>query len=365
MRIVSRRAATAFGHDIVMAAAAFALSLYLRVGDDFIDFSQGLFWFYDAAFTVTAAAVFFWAGLYRGIWRYASLPDLLALARAVTLVILIYFPLMFLVTRLEGLPRSLVAIDWLVLMALLGGPRFVYRLLKDGSLDQFLSSNAGRGGVPVLLIGASEDADLFIRAVSRGAKPLYRVVGIVTDDAQRVGRDIGGVPVLGTIDQTAEIIRQLDGGGGKPQRLILSGRTLDGTAVRRLLDLADALGIPLARLPRLTEFREPTKNTAQPIEPVAIEDLLGRPQAVLDRAGMARSDPGPPRPGHRRRRHHRLRTLAPDRRLRAGAALPARQRRIRAVRHRPRNPGAIPRCAPARADRRHARPRPHRRDHGR
>ena len=287
MKIVSRRAATAFGHDIVMAAVAFALSLYLRVGDDyFINFSQSLFWFYDAMFTATAAAVFFWAGLYRGIWRYASLNDLLALARAVTLVILIYFPLMFLVTRLDGLPRSLVAINWLVLMALLGGPRFVYRLLKDGSFAQFLNTNGGRGGVPVLLIGATEDADLFIRAASRGAEPLYRVVGIVTGDMQRVGRDIGGVPILGTIDQTAEIIRQLDARGSKPQRLILSGTAFDGAAVRRLLDLADGLGIPLARLPRLTDFREPTKNAARSIEPVAIEDLLGRSQTVLDRAAM-------------------------------------------------------------------------------
>src|ERR1700691_185910 len=287
MRIVSRRAAPAFGHDIVMAAVAFVLSLYLRVGDDyFINFSQGLFWFYDAMFAATAAAVFFWAGLYRGIWRYASLNDLLALARAVTLVILIYFPLMFLVTRLEGLPRSLVAINWLVLMALLGGPRFIYRLLKDGSIAQFLNTNGGRGGVPVLLIGATEDADLFIRAASRGAEPLYRVVGIVTGDALRVGRDIGGVPILGTIGETAEIIRQLDDRGSKPQRLILSGTTLDGATVRRLLDLADGLGLPLAPLRRLTELREPTKNAARPIEPVAIEDLLGRSQTVLDRAAM-------------------------------------------------------------------------------
>src|SRR5208282_2410534 len=164
MRIVSRRAATAFGHDIVMAAVAFALSLYLRVGDDFINFSQGLFWFYDAMFTATAAAVFFWAGLYRGIWRYASLPDLLGLARAVTLVILIYFPLMFLATRLEGLPRSLFGINWLVLMALLGGPRFAYRLLKDGSLANILHTDSARSAIPILLIGAGEGADLFIRS---------------------------------------------------------------------------------------------------------------------------------------------------------------------------------------------------------
>jgi len=286
MRIVSRLAAIAFCHDIIMAAVSFALSLYLRIGSDTINFSHALFWFYDAMFTATSAVVFLWAGLYRGIWRYASLNDLWALARAVTLIILIYFPLMFLITRLDGLPRSLVAINWLVLMALLGGPRFVYRLLKDGSLVHFLSSADERPGVPVLLIGASEDADLFIRAAARGKQPLYRVAGIVTADALRVGRDIGGVPILGTIAQIPQIVEMLERRDNKPQRLIISGRSFNGATVRRLLDLADELGIPLARLPQLTEFRDPAQSAARPIEPVAIEDLLGRPQTVLDRATM-------------------------------------------------------------------------------
>jgi len=72
------------------------------------------------AFTAIAAATFWWTGLYRGIWRYASLPDLLALLRAVSVVVLVFFPLMFVATRLVDLPRSLVGINWLVLMALLG-----------------------------------------------------------------------------------------------------------------------------------------------------------------------------------------------------------------------------------------------------
>ena len=287
MKIVSRRAATAFGHDIVMAAISFPLSLYLRVGDDIASFPSALLWGYDAAFAATAAAVFFWAGLYRGIWRYASLPDLLGLLRAVSLVILVFFPLMFLVTRLEGLPRAMVGINWLVLMALLGGPRFAYRLLKDGSLSRMFAVNGNRIGIPVLLIGAGEGADLFIRTVARDPQQLYRVVGMIADGTQRVGRDIGGVPVLGTVAELADIVKELDRRGNKPQRLILSGRGVDGAAVRRLLDLADGLGIPLARLPRLTEFKETARDLTRPIEPIAIEDLLGRPQTVLDRAGMA------------------------------------------------------------------------------
>ncbi len=286
MTIVSRRAAAAFTHDIVMAAISFWLSFYLRVGDDIAHYSHELIWAYDLIFAATAAAVFYASGLYRGIWRYASLPDLLGLARAVTLVILIYFPLMFLVTRLEALPRSIVGINWLVLMALLGGPRFAYRLLKDGSLRNILRVDASRTSVPVLLIGAGEGADLFIRTTYRDAQRAYRVVGIVSDDGQRVGREIGGVTVLGTIDDLRQVVGQLAAKGDKPQRFILTGRELDGATVRHLLDVADGLGIPLARLPRLTEFKDTRADATQPIEPVAIEDLLGRPQTVLERESM-------------------------------------------------------------------------------
>jgi O-antigen biosynthesis protein WbqV len=81
-------------------------------------------------------------------------------------------------------------------------------------------------------------------------------------------------------------VAKLDRRDQRPQRLIMTSR-LDGPAVRGLLDAADELGIPLARLPRLTEFQETTDDNSDRIEPVAIEDLLGRPQAVLDRPGMA------------------------------------------------------------------------------
>ena len=286
MKLVSRRAATAYTHDIVMAAISFWLSFYLRVGNDIAHYSHELIWTYDLAFAATAAAVFYASGLYRGIWRYASLPDLIGLARAVTLVVLIYFPLMFLVTRLEALPRSIVGINWLVLMALLGGPRFIYRLLKDGSLRNILRTDASRASVPVLLIGAGEGADLFIRTTYRDAQQAYRVVGIVSNDDQRVGREIGGVAVLGTLDALPRVVERLAARGDKPQRMILTGRGLDGAAVRRLLDVADGLGIPLARLPRLTEFRDTRADENRTIEPVAIEDLLGRPQTVLDRNNM-------------------------------------------------------------------------------
>ena len=282
------RPRAAFGHDVVMAAASFWLSLYLRIGDALFDYPGRLLLGYDLAFTAIAAATFWWTGLYRGIWRYASLPDLLALLRAVTIVVLVFFPLMFVVTRLVDLPRSLVGINWLVLMALLGGPRFAYRLFKDRSVSfrRLLERQQRSIAVPVLLIGARDGAAMFIREMASDPDRLYRVVGILADSSSRVGRDLGGVPVLGTIDDLRQVVAMLDARGERPQRLILSAQTLDGATVRRLLDLADELTIPLARLPRLTEFKQTLSEDAPAIEPIALEDLLGRPQAVLDRPGM-------------------------------------------------------------------------------
>jgi FlaA1/EpsC-like NDP-sugar epimerase len=284
MNVKSRAFAT-FAHDIVMAALSFVLSFYLRVGGDISQYSPTLLLTYDLAFTATAAVVFLWIGLYRGIWRYASLPDLLALFRAATLIILIFFPVMFVVTRLADMPRSLVGINWLLLMALLGGPRFAYRIFKDRGLDHVFE-NATYDPVPILLIGAREGADLFIRSVARDSRRSYRVVGILADGTARVGRDIGGVPILGTFDEIETVVAELTRRDNRPQRLIVCTDPLERPVARRFLDFSAETGIPLARVPRLTDFRTAREDDVQRIEPVAIEDLLGRPQTVLDHAGM-------------------------------------------------------------------------------
>jgi FlaA1/EpsC-like NDP-sugar epimerase len=279
------RTNAAFAHDVAMAALSFLLSFYLRVGDSLPAYSWKLIAVYDLSFAAIAAAVFWWTGLYRGIWRYASLPDMLALLRAVTIVMLLFFPAMFVLTRLDELPRSLPGINWLVLMALLGGPRFAYRAYKDRGLGHILERVA-HGSIPVLLIGAGDGAAMFIREMASDPARLYRVVGIIADSSSRVGRDISGVSVLGTIDELPAVVARLDDRDERPQRLIVAAQSLDGATVRRLLDMAETLTIPLARLPRLTEFKNTISEDGLAVEPIAIEDLLGRPQVVLDRNGM-------------------------------------------------------------------------------
>ena len=278
----NRRALLAFVHDVLMAALSVVVSLYLRLGGDIVDYKPRLTITYILGFTVIAASVFLLTGLYRGIWRYASLPDLFNIARAVTLTVAVFLPVMFVITRLEALPRSTLLIDWFVLIALLGAPRLAYRLFKDRGLDHILE-RAKHPSVPVLLISAKDGADTFIREMTRDPRAVYRVVGVLADTPSRVGREIYRVPVLGTIDALEDVVERLDRRGRRPQKLIVTAQKFTGAQVRGLLERADALAIPLARLPRLTDFHRNLDDAERAVEPIALEDLLGRPQAVLDR----------------------------------------------------------------------------------
>ena len=276
------RARIALCHDLIMAGISFPLSLYLRVGELFEFYGGDYFIEASLLFAAIAVPIFLYSNMYQGIWRYASIEDLVAITKAVTLAILIFIPVLFLLTRLEQVPRSLPIIQWFVLMALLGGPRFLYRIFKDRRLDNILSRTDHRR-IPVMLVGAGDAAELFIRQHNRDKDAPYQVTAIVDDKGGRIGRSIHGVPIVGSTDQMETLLKAA--GRTKPQRVILTQPNIDGAEVRNLLDIAERCGCTLSRLPRITQLESglPDKIETQPI---AVEDLLGRPQTTLDRDMM-------------------------------------------------------------------------------
>ena len=280
------RARIAFFHDVVMATLSFPLSLYLRVGEGAFSLAADYLVPGTVAFATVAAVVFRRCRLYRGVWRYASMNDMLAIVKAVSLTVLLFLPLLFLLTRMEDVPRSLPFINWLVLVLLLGGPRFAYRLFKDRGLNLVLEST-NHVRVPILLIGAGDATELFIRQQHRDTNAPYRVVGVVDEKGTRIGREIHGVPVLGGIDEIESLVNGKMGQRGwtRPQRLVLTKEKVAGTQVRDLLVVAERMGLTLARLPkpgRLSGVEE-----QMTVQPIAVEDVLGRSQAVLDRQPLS------------------------------------------------------------------------------
>lgn len=281
------RAGLAYLHDLLMTGLAFVAAFYLRVGDHLFGFYfegllEGL-----VVVLLTAAITYRLLGLYRGIWRYASAPDLILVTKAATVVSVVSVLLLFLLTRLDTIPRSIPVIQWFVLLFLLGGPRFGYRLFKDRRLA-LADFSGGEHRVPVLLVGAEDGSDQLIRALSHTPQAAYRVVGVVDDKGGRIGREIRGVPVLGGVEDLPTVVEALHRRGVKAQRLIVTKPEADhdGDLIRRLLDLAEPLGLSLSRLPSLTEFKDALGEGKIELRPIAVEDLLGRPQTVLDRSAI-------------------------------------------------------------------------------
>ena len=276
------RARIAFTHDVIMAALSFPLSLYLRMGDGIFIFAGSYLLRGTIIFTLIAAVVFLTSRLYKGIWRYASIDDLVAMTKAVTLIVLIFLPLMFIVGRLESVPRSLPLINWFVLLAMLGGPRFLYRVMKDRGIRKGLLKSPTKQ-VPILLIGAGDGAELFLRELRRDANTPYHPVGILDETGGRVGREIHNVPVMGTVEDIQDVLKKC---ALAPQKLVITKENLDGALVRRVMEKAEAHGLTVSRAPKLTELRGGLDSERLEIKPVAVEDLLGRPQQPLDREAM-------------------------------------------------------------------------------
>ncbi len=278
------RQTIAFLHDLGMAALSFLLALGLRLGVDPLLRLPADAWLALVLFTMVCGIVFWHAGLYRGIWRYASLNDLVAIVRAVTLALLVFLPVTFLITRLNELPRTSLIINWFVLIFLLGAPRLLYRIFKDRGFDHVLERDRHQR-VPVLLIGVGDRAEVFIREMARDRDGPYEVLGLVDEKGTRVGRRIHGVPVLGHLNELARVVESVGASSRLPQKIIVTKR-LERDDLQRILDIAEGRGIAIARLRRLTEFRSGEEKLE--LKPVAIEDLLGRTQTTLDRAAMRR-----------------------------------------------------------------------------
>jgi len=201
--------------------------------------------------------------LYRGIWHFASIPDLVRIVRAVALGVLITLLILFVVSRLDGTPRSVIFLYPLLLTMGLAGPRLLYRWYKDrgeyrGALE----------GDSVLLIGAGRAADLLLRDMAKGRD--YYPVGLLDDDPSKQGKDIHGVRVLGGVDQLQQWAERLS-----PSLIIFAIPSLPAAVRNKILSQCEALQLKVLVLPGLQQMTSDMVYLSS-LRELRIEDLLGR-----------------------------------------------------------------------------------------
>lgn len=222
-------------------------------------------------------------------WRFSGMADLLGVVGG-SIASAALFALLLRATGFALPTPTFPIVHALTLIVALGAPRVIYRLRRTRRATREAARDDGGEAQPVLLVGVGEGTDLFLRALEygRGARA-YRVLGILAPAERQLGRRINGRPILGTVEQAGTVLERLRAEGRTPAALVVTDPNLAGAPLAGLLEAADGQGVPVRRLPRLTRLQTAAADD-QDIElaPVAIEDLLNRPQVPLDREGMAR-----------------------------------------------------------------------------
>lgn len=283
MRYRITRNALAVLHDALMAAASFLLALFLRLGNRMFGYTEDFLVTSSLAFTGILIATLLYYRTYRHVWRFTALSDLVTIAKAGSMALVMFYIGMFVLTRLEAVPRSVPFIHWMTLMLCLMAGRVLWRLLHDRALIARLMGGGGRR-IAVLLVGATASAEMFIREAKRAVDFPYWPVGVVDDNRRQHGREIHGVRVYGSIDELGYVVKKLARKGRIVERIIITEAGFDAAIYKHLLALADASNLTLSRLPSLAELK--AGDRVHDIRPVAVEDILGRPQAELDRPAM-------------------------------------------------------------------------------
>lgn len=218
--------------------------------------------------------VLWWTGLYRGLWRFASLPDLVNIGRAGAFGALAIALGLFLFNRLAGVPRSVLLIYPVVLFVLLGAPRLLYRYWKDSRLDAQRQVPLQR----VLIVGAGRAGETLVRDLRRDNR--YRVVAFVDDNRSLRGAKVHDVPVLGTLDDLARVAREV-----AAQMVLIAIPSASNHQMQRVVESCELTGLPFRTVPRLQDVVE-GRSSFNELKEVAIEDLLGRDPVSLDWTGI-------------------------------------------------------------------------------
>ena len=270
---VNPRTFVAMGHDLIVSALVWTFTFSLRWNFDLERSTQLILLQTLPAVLAVQFGCFVYFGLYRGIWRYASVHDLKLIATAVGVSALIIPILLLLWRNGLGVPRSLYFLNPLLLVLFMCSGRLVYRWWKEKS-----AWPQGPQAQPVLLLGAGSAALTLIDELNRSAS--WFVVGLLDDNRNKVGRQLGGVRILGNWDQLEQVARDCN-----CKNIVLATGATDHATRKRVFELCEKAHVNLLVIPDLHELMSGRVKVSQ-IRHVQVDDLLGRDPVHLDTSGL-------------------------------------------------------------------------------
>jgi FlaA1/EpsC-like NDP-sugar epimerase len=265
-------------HDYTASLLALFAALSLAFGHfDFIKIHRSPFYVAMILVPVSQLVIFYFCGLYKGIWKFSSAPDLIRVIRGATFGVMGSYLLLFLTTRLEGIPRSSLVIDWLLLVVLLGGGRFSYRILKEMWVGEHSRKDATR----VLIVGAGNSGEQLYRTILNNPSMKMKVVAFVDDNLSYANKWVHRAPIAGTIDQISEVCQKY-----QIQKVIVAIPNATPENLRRIVDSCQGSELAIKKLPKMSDYFSGKMDLTQ-LQNISLEDLIGRKTAILELAQIS------------------------------------------------------------------------------
>jgi FlaA1/EpsC-like NDP-sugar epimerase len=264
-----------FIHDVAAAAVAWIAAFWLRFNLDVPDDYAAVMLSRLPLVVLVHAVVFLALGLYRGLWRYASLPDLQRILLAVGIAALVGPGVLAMFRLGFEVPRTVYVLTPFLLAAAMSGSRLAYRAWKEG---RFMPAMAKSQATPVLVLGAGNSAAGLIKELA--ASPRWQVVGLLDDDAGKRGAAVLGVKVYGGIDRVGEVAKGLE----VTQAVIAMPSATHGER-KRAVDLCEAAGLKVMTVPALADIVA-GRVSVSALRAVELDDLLGRDPVQLDETNL-------------------------------------------------------------------------------
>ena len=264
----------ALAHDVVAAAVAWWAAFLFRLNFDLGPPYSTAMW-QTMVWVVPLKAILFWRfGLYRGLWRFASLIDLQRIVGAVVLAGILV-PLVLVMFRVQAVvPRSVLLLDPLLLVLIMGGSRFAYRMWREHRLYSLTKMM----GEPVLVIGAGEAGERLIRELWSSRE--WRVVGLLDDDAAKLGSHLHSTRILGRIDELKDWAPRYS-----VNKAIIALPSANHEVRRRVAQICAQARIQALTVPSYDDLISGRAGLGR-IRQIELDDLLGRDPVVLDSAGL-------------------------------------------------------------------------------
>ena len=208
---------------------------------------------------VVRLAAFLFFGVYRGLWRYTSIDDLVTFAKAVAAGSMISMMIVLFKFRFQGFSRAVFVIDGLVMLMLLAGSRMAFRLFR-----QLLPATRGDNHHRVLIYGAGDAGELLLRELINNRDLQYAPIGFMDDDPKKQGKVIHGFRVFGGNGLLTRIVTE-----HKIEQILISSPRISEDRINEILRACEARNIQLKRMTiridnidgdRLTDITRYTSN---------------------------------------------------------------------------------------------------------